>query len=92
MTALPCGKEACPEHGDLCAFHGDEDGLCPWCHCSWERIIDTDWHSCERVDVWPPGQRKTRPGIAKVRRLAAARLSRADRGVFCPHVGLSATA
>ena len=56
-SVLGCGKPPCPEHGRLCAFHGDEPGHCPWCHCSWVVVFSRGFHSCETRAVWTNGKR-----------------------------------
>lgn len=56
-ATLDCGKPPCPEHQGLCAYHGTERDRCPWCHSTWDRILATGEHSCERPAVWSNGKR-----------------------------------
>lgn len=84
---LDCGKPACPEHGTMCAFHGDEPGRCPWCHSSWVVIRRGGWHSCERSSTWGALERQDRLETARVWRQEASRTPQElDTGPHCPHV------
>lgn len=40
-TLLACGRAPCSEHGEACAYHGDEDGRCVWCHATWQGMAAT---------------------------------------------------
>lgn len=96
---LSCGKEKCPQH-DHCAYHGDEAGRCPWCHASWDTILDSGHHTCEKPKTWGSQERAQRIEDAMYMRGSAAmdRASLAFHGYeiggtepFCPHVEVSPT-
>ena len=87
-----CGKPPCPEHGWLCAFHGTELGLCPWCHSPWARILATGRHSCEAAALWSGTHRAWRVAeAARMRQKASQRPHAVDQGKFCSHLGVCAT-
>jgi hypothetical protein len=87
---LPCGLPPCPEHGGLCAFHGDEPDKCPTCHASWSVILDRiatgkGQHSCEQVRNGHP-ESKTRSILARQRRLdATEKRYKGRRSLHCAH-------
>lgn len=91
QALMACGKPPCVQHGDLCAYHGDEEDRCPWCHSTWSRIIATGWHSCQRRDTWTKAEREWRTKrAAQMREKAAQDASLPDRSVHCAHPGQDA--
>lgn len=80
----PCGKGGCAEHGELCAYHGDEVDSCPWCHSTWDRIARSEWHSCERQATWSNADRMAR--ITKAKRMRLNATLGMDRSAHCDHL------
>lgn len=66
-------RSSCPEHHGLCAFTGYEPDRCPWCHCLWDVIHRSGWHSCEvpvnAVSPWRGVERDRRIRVARWMRL-----------------------
>ncbi len=80
-----CGRAACPTHNADCAFHGDEAGRCPFCHCAWWVIVSSGWHSCEKSHLTPPTVRRRIPEIVAMRKAKES----ADNSLvepFCSHL------
>lgn len=90
---MACGNPSCPLHGSLCAYHGNENGRCPWCHASWRAITSPGWkHGCESTKTWTPAERGWRVAKAKAMRHRAETTPQiGDTGTFCAHLGTDST-
>jgi hypothetical protein len=68
-------RGTCRWHHGLCAYGDDDDETrCMWCHCTWDVILSTGYHSCGHIGMWGGDPaRKTKVLVARQMREAAAR-------------------
>lgn len=83
--AMKCGMPPCAEHGELCAFHGNEPDRCPVCHCLWPVSIRRRSHSCE----WSRFRTKAQRLAAEAARREYERKPwRGEESTHCSHRAL----
>lgn len=70
LPPVPDDEDRCSYHSH-CQYRDDDPARCPFCHCRWDIIISTGWHSCEAPTLWNPNRVKYMVHLARIMRLTA---------------------